>query len=211
MDHFMDSITRRFSSGDIIRANMEAEAAELDEAKGQIVLFENQMEKVDTALSDMRQINLKNIETAEDISKLTKDSTEKISRTIDDVSTESVSKIRETSDLSIAGINKTVEQSLAKIQEIQGEDTERVIRDSIKEILEKIDIIKSDLEESSHTDHVKIYRNVQASFVDELNRQSEEIKKVARKKGAMLPLSIITLIISISTLAVLVLHIFGIL
>ncbi len=211
MDNFMERITNRFSANDIIKANMQADADELDGARQQLVLFEDQMEKVDNALSDMRQINLKNIETAQDISNMTKDSTEKISRAFDDMRTESVSRIKETSDLSIAGINKTVEVSLAKISEIQSDDIEKSVKDGISEIIVKLNEMRSQMEESSHIDHVKIYRNVQASFVDELSKQAAEIKEETHKKGAIVPLLVLTMISSFGTLAVLVLHILGIL
>ncbi len=211
MDNFMERITNRFSANDIIKANMQADADELDGARQQLVLFEDQMTKVDNALSDMRQINLKNIETAQDISNMTKDSTEKISRAFEDMQTESVSRIKETSDLSIAGINKTVEVSLAKISEIQNDDIEKSVKDGISEIIVKLGEMKTQMEESSHIDHVKIYRNVQASFVDELSKQANEIKEETHKKGAIIPLLVLTMISSFGTLAVLVLHILGIL
>ncbi|MCR4787339.1 MAG: hypothetical protein K5888_02015 [Lachnospiraceae bacterium] len=211
MDNFMERITNRFSANDIIRANLQADADELDGAKEQLAVFEDQMEKVDTALSDLRQINLKNIETAQEISNMTKDSTERINKAFSDMQTESVSRIKETSDLSIAGINKTVEESLAKISEIQNDDIEKSVKDGINEIIEKLGEMRSQMEEASHIDHVKIYRNVQASFVEELSKQATEIKAETRKKGAIIPLLIITMIASLGSLAVTVLHILGIL
>ncbi|MCR4850440.1 MAG: hypothetical protein K5870_04190 [Lachnospiraceae bacterium] len=212
MDNFMERITRRFSADDIIKANLQADADELDDAKQQLVLFEDQMEKVDNALSDMRQINLKNIETAQDISNMTRESTEKISKAFEDMQTESISRIKETSDMSTAGIAKTVEASLAKISEIQSsDDVEKSVKEGISEIIVKLNEMKSQIEEASHIDHVKIYRNVQASFVEELSKQSAEIKEETHKKGAIIPLLVITMLTSIGSLAVLVLHILGIL
>ena len=211
MDNFMERITNRFSANDIIKANLQADAEELDGARQQLVLFEDQMEKVDNALSDMRQINLKNIETAQDISNMTKESTERISKAFEDVQNESISRIKETSDMSTAGIARTVEASLAKISEIQSEDVEKSVKEGISEIIVKLNEMRTQMEESSHIDHVKIYRNVQASFVDELSKQAAEIKEETHKKGAIIPLLVITMISSFGTLAVLVLHILGIL
>ena len=124
---------------------------------------------------------------------------------------ESISRIKETSDLSTAGIARTVEASLAKISEIQSDDVEKSVKEGISEIIVKLNEMRSQMEESSHIDHVKIYRNVQASFVDELSKQAAEIKEETHKKGAIIPLLIITMISSFGTLAVLVLHILGIL
>lgn len=210
MDNFMEKITHRFSANDIIKANMQADAEELESAKEQLVLFENQMEKVDSAISDMRKINLKNIETAQDISNIAKDSADKMSRAFDDIQTESVSRIKETSDLSIAGINRTVEEGLSKISQIQSDDLDGSIKEGFEQLQAKLEEMKVQLEDNSHTDHVKIYRNVQASFVDELGKRSDEIKQQVRKKGAILPLLVITMLTSLASLVITILHVLGI-
>lgn len=211
MDNFMDSITSRFSATDLIKANQQADAAELDSAKEQLVLFENQMVKVDNALSDIRQVNLKNIESAQDIQNMTRESASKITAAVNNVESESVRSIKETSDLSIASINKTVEEALAKIDEIkESADSIAAIKDSVNVITDKLEALRREMEEYSHADHVKIYRNVQAAFVEELNKQSSDIKLSAKKKGALLPLAIITMVVSILSLAVSVLNIIGI-
>ena len=190
MDNFMEKITHRFSANDIIKANMQADAEELESAKEQLVLFENQMEKV--------------------ISNMAKDSADKMSRAFDDIQTESVSRIKETSDLSIAGINKTVEEGLAKISQIQSDDLDGSIKEGFEQLQAKLEEMKLQLEDNSHTDHVKIYRNVQASFVDELGKRSDEIKQQVRKKGAILPLLVITMITSLASLVITILHVLGI-
>lgn len=212
MDNFMERITSRFSSTDIIKANQQADAAQLDSAKEQIVLFENQMVKVDNALSDLRQVNLKNIESAQDIQNMTRESANKITAAVNNVESESVRSIKETSDLSIASINKTVEDALSKINEIkESADSIDAIKESVTVITEKIDSLRREIEEYSHADHVKIYRNVQASFVEELTKQSSEIKDTTKKKGVMLPLMIITMLVSIASLTITILNMIGML
>lgn len=178
MDNFMEKITHKFSATDLIRANSQAEAVEMDYKKEQLMLFEAQMDKVDTALTDIREVNLKNIESAQSVQNLAKASTD--------------------------GINKTVDESLAKIAEIK-EATEVV--EAVKELSEKIDTIRKEMEDFAHTDHVKIYRNVQVSFVDELAARTNEIINATKKKGALLPISIITMLASLASLVLVIMHI----
>ncbi len=58
MDSFIDKITQKFSGGDVIRANSEADAKELEAARAQ-------MAEYDKLLSEMRRLNLKCVETNE--------------------------------------------------------------------------------------------------------------------------------------------------
>ena len=288
MDNFMEKVQHRFDSGDMIRANAQAEAAELSSAKEQLVRFESQMEKVDGALSDLRQVNMKNMETAEELKAIAKESgdkigqgaetlgtaanrigeeaeklgstserigetaqklglstvrlgesaeslsasteslsastekidvaakelsatTEKLGSAFDSMKDESLSKIKETSEISIAGINKTIDESLAKIAEIQdSSDSVEQIAETIGALSEKLDTVYKQLEEFAHTDHVKIYRNVQASVVEELGKQTEELKASGPKKSFVMPLVIVNLIFTLATLAFLILNWLGI-
>ncbi|MCR5501901.1 MAG: hypothetical protein K6F53_02740 [Lachnospiraceae bacterium] len=268
MDNFMEKVAHRFDSSDMIRANAQAEAAELDQTREQLVRFESQMEKVDGALTDLRQVNMKNVETAEELRSIARESgekigaeaaklgttserigetaqklglstvrlgesaeklsestekidvaaqkldstTEKLGAAFDSVKDESLSRIKETSELSIAGINKTIDESLAKIAEIQdSSDSTEELGEIVNGLSEKLDTLHKQLEEFAHTDHVKIYRNVQASFVEELGKQTEELKGSMPKKGAAVPLIIVDLVFTVLTFAFLLLNWFGLL
>lgn len=211
MDNFMESITHKFSATDMIRANAQAEALDLDSKKEQIQRFEAQMTKVDNALSDMREVNLKNIEAAQDVQNMAQASSEKIDAAVNRMEMQTVSKIKETSDISIAGITKTVDESLAKIEKIkESTDIGETLNDSIASVAEKLENIKKELEEYAHADHVKIYRNVQAAVTEELGKQTEELQSSMKKKGALLPLIIVTLAFSVLNLATMVCLILGI-
>lgn len=211
MDNFMESITHKFSATDMIRANAQAEAMDMDSKKEQIQRFEAQLTKVDNALSDMREVNLKNIEAAQDVQNMAQASSEKIDAAVSRMETQTVSKIKETSDISIAGITKTVDESLAKIEKIkESSDISEAINDSIASVAQKLDSIKKELEEYAHTDHVKIYRNVQAAMTEELGKQTGELQTSMKKKGALMPLVILTLVFSVLNLATMVCLILGI-
>lgn len=58
MDNFIDKLAQKFSAQDMIRANLAAEAKETKKLR-------EKMESYETLLQEMRQINLKNMESAE--------------------------------------------------------------------------------------------------------------------------------------------------
>lgn len=186
MDNFMEQISHRYDATDMIKANSEAEAAQSDAQKEQIMLFEAQMNKVDLALSNMREINMKNMETAQSVQDLAKTSTE--------------------------GISKAVEESIARIESIKDmADPKEAVEESINALKDALVAMSKENEEFMHADHVKIYRNVQMAFTEELEKKVTELKEEYKKKGAMLPLMVITLIASLTSVALMVLRILGIL
>lgn len=186
MDNFMEKISHKYDATDMIRANSEAEAAQLDAQKEQLMLFEAQLNKVDSALSDMREINMKNIETAQDVQNLARTSTE--------------------------GISKAIEESIARIDNIKDSaDPTEAIETGLDSLKEALLAMRKETEEYMHTDHVKIYRNVQAAFSEELAKKTDELKAEIHKKNALFPMVIITMIVSLGSLALSVLRILGIL
>lgn len=210
----MDKIAQKLNSQEIIRANAAADAAELENLEKQLTLFKEQMEKYDDCLQEMRKLNLKNIESAQGVQNLADKANEKLGQTVGEVEAASVSRIKQTSDLSIAGINQTLNESLAKIAEIKesSEQFER-ITENMSGISDKQEELFRHLEDFLHTDNVKIYRNVQAALVEELEKQTTELKEVSEKAAGqsriLLPFMIITMIISIANLAVTIARIFN--
>lgn len=207
MDNFMDKYTQKFSSQEIIQANVAAEAAEWASLEKQVTVFRQQMEKYDDCIQEMRKLNLKNIESAQEVQELADKANEKLGRTAGEVEAVSVSKIKETSDLSIAGINKTLNESLAKIAEIKESSTQLDhITENMSGLQNKQEELFKNLEDFLHTDNVKVYRNVQAAMQEELEKQTAELRdeyeKSAGKGRVLLPFMIITMIISIANLAI---------
>lgn len=210
----MDKIAQKLNSQEIIKANAAADAAELENLEKQLTLFKEQMEKYDDCLQEMRKLNLKNIESAQGVQNLADKANEKLGQTVGEVEAASVSRIKQTSDLSIAGINQTLNESLAKIAEIKenSEQYER-ITENMSGISDKQEELFRHLEDFLHTDNVKIYRNVQAALVEELEKQTAELKETSEKAAGqnriLLPFMIITMIISIANLAVTIARIFN--
>lgn len=203
----MDKIAHKLNSQEMIQANAAADAAELESLEKQLAIFRQQMEKYDDCLQEMRKLNLKNIESAQEVQVLADKANEKLGQTAGEVEAVSVSKIKETSDLSIAGINQTLNESLAKIAEIkESSDHLDKITENMSGLQEKQEELFKNLEDFLHTDNVKVYRNVQAAMQEELEKQTAELResceKAAGKGGVLLPFIIITMIISIANLTI---------
>lgn len=81
MDNFMDKISQKLNSQEIIRANAAADAAALENLEKQLTLFKNQMEKYDDCIQEMRKLNLKNIESAQGVQELADKANEKLGHT----------------------------------------------------------------------------------------------------------------------------------
>lgn len=198
MDNFMDKIVQKLNSQDMIRANSAADAAEMENLETQLSVFKDQMEKYDECLQEMRKLNLKNIESAQEVQQLTDRAGESIGKT----SEASIAGIKETSDISIAGINQTVAEGLAKIAKIkENADNLEEITKTMEELEKKLQDLFKNMEDFLHTDNVKVYRNVQAAMIEELEKQTTEIKKTQAKalKGSkmVLPLVIVTMILTL--------------
>lgn len=214
MDNFMDKVLQKVNSQDMILANSAAEAAEMERLENQLVLFKEQMDKYDDCLQEMRKLNLKNIESAQGVQQLADQANEKLGQTVGEVEAASVSRIQQTSDVSIAGINRTVDESLAKIAVIQ-ENAGNIeeITETMAGIQSKQEELFKSLEDFLHTDNVKVYRNVQAAMIEELGKQTADLKaaqeKAAKSSKVLLPFVIITMIVSLANLAVMIARILG--
>ncbi|MDY2698696.1 MAG: hypothetical protein ACI4E5_06530 [Suilimivivens sp.] len=214
MDNFMDKISKKLNSQEIIRANAAADAAALESMEKQLALFKDQMEKYDDCLQEMRKLNLKNIESAQGVQELADEASQKLGKTVGEVEAASVSRIKETSDVSIAGINQTLNESLAKIAEIkENSDNLEQITENMTGLQTRLEELFKSMEDFLHTDNVKVYRNVQASMIEELGKQTAELKVEQEKSGKsnkiLLPFMIITMIMTIANLAITVARILG--
>lgn len=202
----------------------QADAAEMENLETQLSVFKDQMEKYDECLQEMRKLNLKNIESAQGVQQLADQAGESLGKTVGEVEAASVSKIKqasdlsmagirqtsdasiagikETSDISIAGINQTVAEGLAKIAEIkENADNLEEITKTMEELERKLQDLFKNMEDFLHTDNVKVYRNVQVMMIEELEKQTAEIKETQEKslKGGkiVLPFMIITMVLTL--------------
>ncbi len=162
MDSFFEKITGRFGSNDVIKANAEAEAKELEKAREKVTDLEK-------AVSDMRRLSLKAVETNEATTQL-------------------------------------VAAAIEKIEEVRAAGGS-MSSDDLSKITAELEALKNTVEtsfkasgEEAHLENVRVYRNVQASVIEELKQQSEAIAiqhlHIEKKIRGIKPCAIIALVFS---------------
>lgn len=154
MDSFMDKIAQKFTAQDMIKANSAAEEKEMKRLKMQIAEY-------DERLQEMRKLNLKNLELADQLQALMAQGQEKVE------AIQSTSKDTDTTEW------KNLEQQMQ----------------TLSEALEAQNVRMSELSDQImdhvHKEDVKVYRNVQAAVAEENKSLSENvIKEIGKKNGA---------------------------
>lgn len=188
MDNFMDKLAQKFSAQEVIKANSQAEAAEMKKLQLQVAEYEK-------ILQEMRKLNYKNSE---------------ISDKIDGLFGENANKIQglqeeETKLLTILR-NLTDEQTRMREEELARKEAERVDENQRVEVQkQQIDSIEERFKQSEefvHKENVKVYRNVQAVVVEELKRQTESLilenQKLHSKINTVMIFNIFAIIFSVA-------------
>lgn len=155
MDTFIDKLAQKRNAQEIIRANTTAEAIKTAELQKQIEIY-------DTLLQEMRKVNLKTADNADQAKKILEECVDKL-------------KLMQ--------------------QENDAGEEEKTTLDDMKAFLQSQSERTDDF---MHKENVKVYRNVQASMVEELQKQTEEIKTAMPKQsvgtGFILPISVLILL-----------------
>ena len=209
MDNFMDKIAQKISAQEMIRANAEADAAEMKKFQKEAEDSSVQMKQYDDLLQQMRKLNLTNVESADELKKLVS------------------SELTEMNSTLSSGADKIVDESLKKIEEVKVQlesqtgisDEMQAAFDKLKDICEANTAQMKELfkksEENAHSENVKVYRNVQAALAEEIGRQTEELTRQQKKAmgtyKVLLPFAVLTLIAALSSVGLLAASIFGLL
>ena len=199
MENLMEKVTQRLGAQEIIRANVAAEAAETERLKKQEENYKNEIAELKENASRTEDL-LMQIRTY--IGKNNNENNDEIVRLVDELDKNLKTMLEETNDK----LSKRLDET----------------------------------DEKNHDVGVRVYRNVQASLVDEQKKQTEEIlqavnnissdkmrsdmkeqfKELTRKVDALytqvgtknngvVPISVISLIVSIATLVLLCLRLMG--
>src|SRR5699024_1954296 len=110
-------------------------------------------------------------------------------------------------------IRRLAEEGLSRIKEVDDRNLEAAKRvDEIGQMLaaqtENLREMQRQADDFNHKENVKVYRNVQAVVVEEVKKQTEELKKA--EKGTRI-LLIFTLAAALANVALFILQILGIL
>ncbi|MCR5280009.1 MAG: hypothetical protein K6E19_11265 [Lachnospiraceae bacterium] len=161
MDGFMDKIAHKLgTAGEAIRANTEADARALKEARSRVRTLESGIEEMKRLSHKCAEIN----ELTEQLAK---------------------------------GAIERLEEAEGKQIPVVTEENTPAASDELKNLIE--DSFKKQ-EDTIHQENVRVYRNVQASIVDELKQQSEAIAAehlhMEKKVRGIKPIAIIALVFS---------------
>ena len=188
MDNFMDKLAQRFSAQEVIKANSQAEAAEMKKLQLQVAEYEK-------ILQEMRKLNYKNSELSEKIDGLVGENANKI-QGLQEEETKLLATLR----------NLTDEQTRIREEELAQKEAERVDEnrkaEEQKQQLTSLEERMKQSDEFVHKENVKVYRNVQAVVVDELKKQTEtlllENQKLGSKLNTVTILSIFAILFSVA-------------
>ncbi len=130
MDSFFDKIAGRFKAEEVIKANSEAEAKELESAK-------NKVADLEKAVGDMRRLSLKAVETNEATTQLVASAIEKIEEIRSEggnVDSEELRKISE----ELLLLRETIEASFKASSEEAHKENVRVYRNVQAAVIEEL-------------------------------------------------------------------------
>lgn len=214
MDNFMDKLAQKLNAQEVIKANSQAEAAELKRLQVQV-------EEYEECLAEIKEVNRKNqqllgqVQAAEEKSrKHFEQAEERIKQA--DALYERLQQLVEDGIGRIAAIPEADEEARRKeLAETLGAIEE--IRTSMEENQSRLSAMFAESDEFVHKENVKVYRNVQAVIVDEIKNQTsllvaerqEDREKSAGLKGLVMATLLLTLI-NAAMLVVQLLTTFGI-
>lgn len=201
MDNFMDKLAQKFNAQEVIKANSQAEAAEMKKLQLQVAEYEK-------ILQEMRKLNYKNSELSEKIDGLVGENADKI-QGLQEEETKLLSVLRNLTDEQ----TRMREEELARKEAERIEETKRT--EEQKQQLTELEECFKQSNEFVHKENVKVYRNVQAVVVDELKNQTEalmkESRKLDKKVNAVLVLSVLAMFFSATGIVLQILSGLGIL
>ena len=209
MDNFMDKLAQKISAQEMIKANSQAEAEEMQRLQMQV----SEYEKI---LQEMRKLNYRNTELSEKLDLMIGDNAGKIQN------------MKEEEQRLIAALRDlTDEQTRNREAELERREEDRLERERAEEARKQTDISAiTDLLENKfqksddfvHKENVKVYRNVQAVVVDEIKRsvenaQSEQSalkKELNAKLNKVLVISVISMLATAASVVLWALMVTGI-
>lgn len=158
MDTFMDKLAQKLTAQEMIKANTAAETEELNNLKNQVKEYNECLKRMQEVTRETKALNSRMD------SLLSETITPQIQKLVED----GILKL-DAAKVDGDQINQLVEAGIAKIQELQ-QDTQ-ALEELKQQLGEKVD----GANENVHKECVKVYRNVQASVLEENSKQTENI------------------------------------
>lgn len=195
MDNFMDKIAKKLNSQEVIRANAAADTAQLEGLQSQVAEY-------DACMKEMRKLNLKNVESEQKFHKLME---------------ESSSEFKELARKNEEQMQQLMQECLTKLQSTEKEEEKEELLKKVEaaftENRSNVEELFKQAEDFVHKENVKVYRNVQAVVVEEMQKQSQALlnfgqSSAGKGKGGVI-IGIATLAVSVINMIVLLMHLGG--
>lgn len=162
MDTFIDKLAQKKNAQEMIRANSAAEAAKMEQMQKQLKNYDEQMQKQLKSCDEQMQKQLKGY-----------DELMQEMRRVNIKTSENVENMR-----------SLLAQCMEKLDGIKGQEENG--EEAAKQLAEVKTLLEERLaqtEDLVHKENVKVYRNVQAAFTEELEKQSQQ-ERQTKSNGA---------------------------
>ena len=184
MDNFMDKLAQKFNAQEMIKANSQAEAAEMKKLQLQVAEYEK-------ILQEMRKLNYKNAELSEKIDVLVGENAGKLQG------------LQEDEQKLLSTLRDLTEEQLSRKAE-EKQDVQQDTKAQTKDIIAQTQELMTRSEDFVHKENVKVYRNVQAVIIEELKKQTDalcqENTRLASRMNVVMAFSLITMLVAVASL-----------
>ena len=205
MDNFMDKLAQKVNAQEMIKANSQAEAAEMKRLQMQVAEYEK-------ILQEMRKLNYKNAELSDKMEAMIGDNAGKIEGMKEDEH-RLVTALRDLTDEQTRNREAELGKKESETLERELAETEKY-KNQIRDIAELLEKKFANSDDFVHKENVKVYRNVQAVVVDETKRQAEEAQtqyqKLDKKVNRVMIFSILSMAASIISILLMIINILNI-
>ncbi|MBE5876511.1 MAG: hypothetical protein E7290_06445 [Lachnospiraceae bacterium] len=183
MDNFIDKLASKFSAQEFIKANSQAEAAEMKRLQLQVAEYEK-------ILQEIRKQNYKNAELTDKIESIIGENAGRIK----DIQSDEVQMLATLRDL-LDEQRKLREEELARLDEQKHFEEEQA--EQTKLDIQAIEELIKNSNDFVHKENVKVYRNVQAVVTDELQTQTQHLESENKKLATKVNLAMIFAVLSL--------------
>lgn len=205
MDNFMDKLAQKVNAQEMIKANSQAEAAEMKRLQMQVAEYEK-------ILQEMRKLNYKNAELSDKMEAMIGDNAGKIEGMKEDEH-RLVTALRDLTDEQTRNREAELGKKESETLERELAETEKY-KNQIRDIAELLEKKFANSDDFVHKENVKVYRNVQAVVVDETKRQAEEAQtqyqKLDKKVNRVMIFSILSMAASVISILLMIINMLNI-
>ena len=167
----MDRLAQRLNAQEIIRANVAAETAELEQLRDQVEAYDESLRKMQL-MSDANAENVVKIEAILDAYSSQLDGYgDELTRYADRLESYGTELTQ------YAGKLHEYQEVMAKSDASSGA-TREALEESLVQLKAELAEMQEHIEDFSHKENVKVYRNVQAAVGEELNKKVTELTEL---------------------------------